>query len=213
MKEPRHKRKKRRTCYDRLRARFLRARRVHRPDPAASAAMQLLALFTVLFARLPETIAAPSYIPYSSPCRSATMVQRSDLALRLGVPVRYLHLALAHGKVPQEVLFDHIRKGGVLRRDAMIELRKHAPEAALDWLTYIQKHGRWSDLIRCLVPDSRNDNIDVKLLQSTLAWLSQPTPDKVGCTTAGHADNTTAGSTSVNSENDDDPTKPKGAGS
>jgi len=169
---PRHKRK-RRSCYDRLRARFLRASRVHRPDPAGSAVMQLLALFTVLFGRMPLSLPAPAYVPYSPPPPSQAALDRADMARRFGVPIRYLDLVLSTGHVPYSVLFDHIRQGGALRRDAMIELRKRAPEVSLDWLKYIQMHGRWSDLVRCYVPKEQDEQAEVRMLSCTLLWAEE----------------------------------------
>lgn len=84
-----------------------------------------------------------------------------------------MDLALSQGNVPYSVLFDHIRRGGVLRRDAMIELRKRVPEESLDWLDYIQKLGRWTDLARCYVPREHEEQTDVRVLSSTLAWIEE----------------------------------------
>lgn len=173
MKEPRHKSRKR-NCYDRLRARFITAKRARRTDPAASAAMQLLAVFTMVFGRMPISIPAPAHVPYSPRRPSPAALDRAEMARRLGVPVRYLGLVLSLGQVPYAVLFDHIRQGGVLRRDALIELRKRVPEVSLDWLNYVERHGLWSDLTQCLDRQGTDENTDIKLLKRTLAWTEEP---------------------------------------
>jgi len=146
--------------------------------------MQLLALFTVLFGRMPLSLPAPAYVPYSPPPPSQAALDRADMARRFGVPIRYLDLVLSKGHVSYGVLFDHIRQGGALRRDAMIEFRKRAPEASLDWLNYIQKCGRWSDLVRCYAPTA-DEQTDVSVLNSTLRWLENLQKDgelKLGST-------------------------------
>ncbi|MBX5160571.1 hypothetical protein HJB89_26160 [Rhizobium sp. NZLR8] len=170
MKNPRHKNRKR-NCFDRLRARFITAKRAPSVDPAASAAMQLLALFTMVFGRMPLSIPAPAYVPYSPPRLSPAALGRADMARRLEVPVRYLDLVLSLGQVPYSVLFDHIRQGGVLRRDALVELRKRVPEASLDWLDHVQTWERWSDLVRCYVPGEQDEITDVRVLNSTVRWF------------------------------------------
>lgn len=175
MKDTRHTRK-RRTCYDRLRERFLRARRIYRADPAASAATQLFAVFTVIFGHMPLSLPAPAYVPYSPPRPSPAALERTAMARRFGVPIRYLDLVILKGHVPYCVLFDHFRQGGALRRDAMSEFRKLAPEASLDWLNYVQKCGRWSDLVRCYAPNE-DDQTDVSVLNSTLRWLENVKKD------------------------------------
>ncbi|MGO6702245.1 hypothetical protein ACCS33_22775 [Rhizobium ruizarguesonis] len=170
MKEPRHK-LKRRNCYDRLRARYLQAQRARRTDPAASAAMQLLVIFATIFGRLPLPTIARVNARYTPPLLSPAATQRTEMARRMGVPFRYLDLVLSQGQVPYGVLFNHIRQGGVLRRDAMMELRKRAPEASLDWLEYIQKWDRWSELLCCYVPKEQEELIDDRVLHSTVRWL------------------------------------------
>lgn len=172
MKDPRHKRK-RRNCYDRLRARYLTGRRACRADPAASASMQLLAIFAMIFGRLPSPITAPANVRYSPPQLSPAVAQRSNMARRLGVPVRYVDLTVSQGYVPYSVLFDHIRQGGVLRRDAMIELRKRAPEESLDWLKHVERQELWSNLTRCFVRGESDEDTNIKLLTATLAWIEE----------------------------------------
>lgn len=167
-------RKKRRTCYDRLRARMIAARRARRVDPAASAAAQLLAIFTAMVGQMPLTPPAP--VRYAAPSVSPAWAERKQLAQRLGVPVRYVEITMARGEVPYSVLFHHIRGGGVLRRDAMRVLRTRAPEASIDWLDHVEVTGRWSDLLLCFVRSEYDEDTDIKLLQSTIAWLDTLSP-------------------------------------
>ncbi|KSV85298.1 hypothetical protein N183_02325 [Sinorhizobium sp. Sb3] len=167
-------RKKRRTCYDRLRARMIAARRARRVDPAASAAAQLLAIFTAMVGQMPLTPPAP--VRYAAPSVSPAWAERKQLAQRLGVPVRYVEITMARGEVPYSVLFQHIRGGGVLRRDAMRVLRTRAPEASIDWLDHVEVTGRWSDLLLCFVRSEYDEDTDIKLLQSTIAWLDTLSP-------------------------------------
>lgn len=172
LKTPR--RKRRRTCYDRLRARMIAARRARRADLAASAAAQLLAIFAALVSRMPFTPPAP--VRYTAPSVSPAWAERKQLAQRLGVPVRYTEITMARGEVPYSVLFHHIRGGGVLRRDAMRVLRTRAPEASIDWLDYVEVTGRWSDLLLCFVRSEYEEDTDIKLLKSTIAWLDTLSP-------------------------------------
>lgn len=163
------KRCRRRTCYDRFRMRTLERRRMARPNPAQSAAQQLLALFVAVFARVPVPELAP--VRYTPPPMSPRHAQRLDLARRLGVPSRYVDSVLAQGMVPYAVLFDDIRRGGVSRRDALAELRKRVPEASLDWLDHVQRWSLWAELLKCHVPQGNDEDIDVRILKSTLSWL------------------------------------------
>lgn len=167
-------RRKRRTCYDRLRVRMITARRARRANPAASAAAQLLALFTAMVGRMPLTPPAP--VRYAAPSVSPAWAERKQLAQRLGVPVRYVEITMARGVVPYSVLFHHIRGGGALRRDAMRVLRTRAPEASIDWLDHVEVTGRWSDLLLCFVRGEYEEDTDIKLLKSTIAWLDTLTP-------------------------------------
>lgn len=163
------KRHRRRTCYDRLRMRMLERRRMARPNPAQSAARQLLALFVAVFGRIP----VPELVPvrYTPPPMSRRHAQRLDLARHLGVPSRYVDIVLFHGVVPYARLFDDIRRGGVSRRDALVELRKRVPEASLDWLKHIERWGLWGEILQCHVPRGADQDIDVRILKSTLAWV------------------------------------------
>jgi len=170
--------KKSRTCYDRFRKRNLAARRARRNDPAASASIQLLAIFNMIFGRAPLLPQTP--VPYSAPSYSPLSLQRGELARRLGVPHRYLGLIASQGQVPYSLLFEHIGKGGVLRRDALVELRKRAPAASLEWFDHVERWGFWSDLLRCQSPSGFDQDTDVKLLKSTLAWLDQSNGDNGG---------------------------------
>ena len=170
MKDTRNKRK-RRSCYHRLRARYIEAQRARRGNPAASAATQLLAIFAVVIGRAPLLPATPVSPRYSPPQLSPAAGHRTAMARRMGVPARYLDLVLSQDQVPYAVLFNHIRQGGILRRDGMIELRKRIPEAALDWLDYVEKWDRWSELLRCHVAKEQEDLTDVRVLKSTVRWL------------------------------------------
>ena len=163
------KRRRRRTCYDWLRMRTLERNRIARPNPAQSAAQQLLALFAVVFARVP----VPELVPvrYRPPPMSPRHAQRLDLARGLGVPSRYVDIVLSQGMVPYAVLFDDIRRGGVSRRDALTELRKRVPETSLDWLDYIQRWSLWGELLKCHVPRGTDEATDIRILKSTLAWI------------------------------------------
>jgi hypothetical protein len=164
-------RRERRTCYDRLRKRWLDARRAPTSNPAASAATQLLSIFGFVFGRVPVAAPMPTPQRYVAPAMSPRQVQRIDAARRLGVPTRYLDMVLTKGKVPYPVLFEHIRLGGATRGDALDELRKTIPAEALDWLAYIEKRALWSELTRCFRPDATDEDTHVLFLKSTLAWV------------------------------------------
>lgn len=168
--------KRRRTCYDRERKRWLEIRRAWTKDPAASVALQLLGILSFLFGRMPT--AAPMPAPYIAPPMSPRQVQRNEAARHLGVPTRYLDVVLSQGKVPYALLSAHIRLGGATRRDAMNELRKLIPAEALDWLNHVEKRGLWSDLSRCFRADASDEDTHVQLLKATLAWVeAQKKPD------------------------------------
>ena len=133
----------------------------------------------MLFGRVSEAVPAPSYVPYCPPPLSPTAARRAELSKRLGIPVRYVDIVMTQGHVPYRILFDHIRRGGVQRRDAMVEFRKRAPEASLDWLDHIQDFEQWPDLVRCYVPGEEVEQTDVRVLNSTLRWLENERGDLV----------------------------------
>jgi len=136
--------KRRRNCWDRLRARMLEVRRRRPADPAVSVAAQLLALFALIFGRMSviPTIAAPA--PYVPPPMSPGHAHRIETARRLGIPSRYVDIVLAQGTVPYSILFQHIRRGGGSRENAMSFLRTKAPEPSVDWLDHVETWGLWS---------------------------------------------------------------------
>ncbi|TAZ51022.1 hypothetical protein [Rhizobium ruizarguesonis] len=79
----------------------------------------------------------------------------------------------------------------------MIELRKRVPEESLDWLDYIQKLGRWTDLVRCYVLNEPEDQADIRMLGATLAWVEEikgQKKDRMPATLGSNADGPIAGS-------------------
>lgn len=169
------KRRRRRSCYDRFRMRMIEHRRARRANPAQSAALQLLALFSfVVRGASSATLPPPSYTP---PPMSPRHAQRLEIARRLDVPPRYVDVVLSQGTVPYARLFEDIRRGGVSRRDAVVQLRKRVPEASLDWLDYIQRSDCWSELARCYVPNETEDLTEVKVLKATIAWIESSMPE------------------------------------
>lgn len=171
--------KKRRSCYDRIRKQILNARRSRRADPAVSATLQLISIFAVIFGRVPVLASTSSHVPYSPPKPSQSFLENGELARQMCVPRRYLDIVMSQGQVPYTTLFDHIRQGGALRRDALIELRKRIPTASLDWFDHVQKWGCWPDLIRCYAPNGLEEDTNLELLKSTLRWFEQSERDNV----------------------------------
>jgi len=209
LKSKTSQRKRRRTCWDRLRARRLESRRRGQADLATSVVMQLLALFAMLFGRMPLVPNIPMPVPYTPPPLSPGEAYRRGVARRLGVPSRYVDIVLAQGTVPYPVLFEHIRRGGKSRDDALSLLRERAPESCRDWLDYVRDWGLWSQLMLCYVRDGLDEDTDVRLLKSTLAWLevqnseaSVPGPNGAGASA-------TPGTGPDKSEPEDDPTPPR----
>jgi len=180
MKDQNPQRRRRRTCYDRARKRWLDARRALTSNPAASASMQLLGIFGFLVGRMP--IAAPMPAPqrYVAPPMSPRCAQRIEAARRLGVPARYLDIVLTQGKVPYPVLAEHIRQGGATRRDALDQLRKSVPAEALDWLAHVEERHLWSELTRCFRPDASEEDTQVLFLKATLAWVEAQKKTGIG---------------------------------
>jgi hypothetical protein len=162
--------RRRRNCYDRLRARMLEARRRRRADPATTAVMQLVTLFATIFGRMPLVSNIPMSA-YTAPPLSPSEAHRRQVARRLGIPTRYVDIVLAQGTVPYPILFEHIRRGGKSRDDALSVLRQRAPEACRDWLDHVADWGLWSELLLCHVHNGLDEDTDIKLLKSTLAWL------------------------------------------
>lgn len=173
------KRRRRRSCYDRLRMRMIERRRARRANPAA---LQLLALFSFVLrgATLP-TQPSPRYTP---PPMSPRHAQRIELARRLDVAPRYVDVVLSPGLVPYIRLFEDIRRGGVSRRDAMSELRKRVPESSVDWLHHIERWNLWAELLACY--DARGDDIETRMLKSTLAWVDGKSNGDIPNSTQGH---------------------------
>ncbi|WP_027992449.1 hypothetical protein [Sinorhizobium meliloti] len=201
--------KRKRTCYDRLRARLLEARRRRRSDSAASAAAQLAALFALIFGRTPLLPAGRGSSPYVPPPMSPVQARRNEAARRLGIPPRYVDVVLAQGTVPYALLFDHIRQGGRNREDAMSVLRRKAPESCVGWLDYVETWDLWSSLLFCHVRHGSDDDIEIKLLKSALAWIEGPSlgGDAPGTAGVGAALNPSGDDSEI--DPDDDPQKPK----
>lgn len=168
--------RRRRNCFDRLRARWLEKRRHQRVDPAASAVAQMMAMFVVLIGRMPLVPAVPVPTPYVPPPLSPGQAHRNAVARCLGVPSRYVDVVLAQGTAPYGLLFEHIRRGGRSRDDAMAMLRQRAPEDCRDWLDHVRKWGLWSSLLACHLREGADEDTDVNLLKSTLAWLRDLNP-------------------------------------
>ncbi len=167
------KRRRRRSCYDRFRMRMIERRRARRTNPAQSAALQLLALFSfILRGAAPPTQPSPRYTP---PPMSPRHAQRLELARRLDVAPRYVDVVLLQGVVPYARLFEDIRRGGVSRRDAMQELRKRVPEASVDWLHHIERWNLWSELLKCFAANGAEDETEVHILKATVAWFEGKT--------------------------------------
>lgn len=165
------KRRRRRSCYDRLRMHMIERRRTRHVNPAQSAALQLLALFSFALRRASSTTLPPPR--YVAPPMSPRHAQRLDLARRLDVAPRYVDIVLSQGAVPYARLFEDVRRGGIARRDAMSELRKRVPEASVDWLNHIERWNLWSELLKRHARQDTEEDTEVYILTSTLAWLDQ----------------------------------------
>lgn len=200
---------RRRTCYDRLRAMMLEARRRRRAHPAGSAAAQLLALFTILLGRMPLVPSVVIPTPYIPPPLSPGEAHRRGVARRLGIPSRYVDVVMAQGTVPYSVLFDHVRRGGKSRDDAMKVLKQRAPKPCRDWLDHVEQWGLWSSLLLCHVRSGLDEDTDVRLLKSTLAWLHVETPDDGIPGPAGAGALATPGTRPEMHDPDEDPKPPK----
>lgn len=208
MKPDIHKKKRRRTCYDRARKHWLEARRVQTNNPAASAALQLLGVFGFVFGRMP--IIAPMPAPYVAPPMSPRQSQRNETARRLGVPPRYLDIVLSQGKVPYALLSEHIRLGGATRRDALDELRTRIPAESLDWFNDIVKRELWSELSLCFRQEDSEEETNIRFLQATLSWTERQR--KPGDASSGPAEadqKLTPDTTREIEDPEDDPRKPK----
>jgi len=208
MKPDIHQKKRRRTCYDRARKRWLEARRVQTNNPAASAVLQLLGVFGFVIGRMP--VATPMSVPYVAPPMSPRQEQRNETARRLGVPTRYLDIVLSRGRVPYALLSEHIRLGGATRRDAVNELRSRIPAEALDWFNDIVKRELWSELSLCFRQDDSKEDTNIRFLQATLAWVERQRKPDDGLAGPDEADrNLTPSTTREIEDPDDDPPKPK----
>ena len=210
MKDQNPRRRKRRTCYDQFRKRWLDARRAPTSNPAASAATQLLAIFGFLVGRAPIATPMPAPQRYVAPPMSPRYAQRIEAARRLCVPTRYLDIVVAKGKVPYALLSEHIRLGGATRRDAVDELRTRIPTETLDWFNDISKRGLWSELSLCFRQDDNEEDTNVRFLQATLSWAKRQR--KPGDAPPGPAEadrNLTPDTTREIEDSDDDPLKPK----
>lgn len=207
--ETKTRKRRRRTCYDKMRAYWLEQRRQRRADPAASAVAQLLALFTFLFGRVTTAPVVPVPNSYVPPPMSDGHTRRIELGRRLGIPSRYVDIVLTQGTVPYSVVFEHLRRGGRSRQDAMTMLRHRAPDSCRDWLDHIHDWGLWSELLLCHVRNGDDEDTDVKMLKSTLAWLyvGDPAKSVPGPADAGTALNPETGGDESDSIND--PNKPK----
>lgn len=210
MKDQNPRRQKRRTCYDQFRKRWRDARRAPSSNPAASAATQLLAIFSFLVGRTPIASPMPAPQRYAAPPMSPRYAQRIEAARRLGVPTRYLDIVIAKGKVPYSLLSEHIRLGGATRRDALDELRTRIPAEALDWFNDIVEQRLWSELSLCFRQDDNEEDTNIRFLQATLSWAERQR--KPGDAPSGPADadrKLTPDTAREIEDPEDDPLKPK----
>lgn len=185
------KRRRRRSCYDRVRMGMIERRRARRANPAQSAALQLLALFSVVVRGASSpTLPPPRYTP---PPMSPRHAQRLELARRLDVAPRYVDILLSQGIVPYARLFEDIRRGGVSRRDAMLELRKRVPEVSLDWLNHVELWNLWAELLQCHGVSAADEDTNVLMLKSTLSWLQGQTGTPTSAISTRRGDNTDTG--------------------
>lgn len=209
MKGRNPQRRKRRTCYDRARKRWLDFRRTTATNPASSAAVQLLGIFGFLVGRIPITAPQPAPPRYVAPPMSPRYAQRIEAARHLGVPTRYLDIVLTTGKVPYPVLAEHIRQGGATRRDAIDQLRKSIPAEALDWLVHVEEQHHWSDLTRCFSPGAGEEDTHVQFLKATLAWVEARKKSGIGPSVPTDTDHGLKPPKSGEGEDpDDDPQSP-----
>ncbi|WP_426231056.1 hypothetical protein [Pararhizobium sp. DWP3-4] len=169
------KRRRRRSCYDRLRMRMLERPRARRSNPGQSAALQLLALFSFVLRGAPSPTLQP--LRYTPPPMSPQHARRLELSRQLDVAPRYVDVVLSQGLVSYARLFDDIRRGGVFSRDAISELRKRAPEASVDWLRHVERWNLWTELLKCHVVHGFEEDTNVLILKAALAWLDA----KAGC--------------------------------
>ncbi len=185
------KKRHRRSCYDRFRMRMIERRRVGRANPAQIAVLQLLALFSFILRGAP-TPTQPS-LRYTPPPMSPRHAQRLELARRLDVAPRYVDVLLSQGIVPYARLFEDIRRGGVSRRDAMLELRKRVPEVSLDWLKYVERWNLWAELLQCHGVYAADEDTDAAMLKSTLTWLQGQTGTPTSTISTLRGDDTDTG--------------------
>jgi hypothetical protein len=169
--------KRKRTCFDKMRMQTIEARGRRQDNPAASIVAQLVTLFALIFGRMPLPMSAIGPALYAAPPMSPGHARRMEAGRRLGVPARYVDAVLKEGTVPYSILFEHIRRGGRSREDAISFLARKAPEACREWLDYIERWELWSDLLRCHARDGLEVDTEVKLLKATLAWLDAPDTD------------------------------------
>lgn len=91
----------------------------------------------------------------------------------------------------------------------MAVLRQRAPDPCRDWLDHIRDWGLWSELLLCHVRNGDDEDTDVKMLKSTLAWLDagNPTDGTPGLADAGTG--LRPGADDDEPDPSDDPDKPK----
>ena len=152
-----------RSCFDRLWYRINVVRRRRRVDPAFGVLHQLLSIFGFI------ALTAPLAISSSPDSRAHGRAERDEVARRLDIPKRYVHVHLRLGRVPTSLLFEDLRRPAA-RLDAIGELRKRLPEPTLVWLDHIVREDAWSDLTRCHVQSS-DDLTSRNVLRSTIRWL------------------------------------------
>jgi hypothetical protein len=170
------KSKRRKNCFDTVRARIMLAKRARQTNPAFSAAHQLLAIFGLLALSMPKPIIESTPKPLA--------LSKDLLSKKLGVAKRYVDVYLSRGAVPYSHLLDHLR-GAATRGDALSELRKRMPAETLDWLTEIEEHETWSSLTMCFSKDG-DEQTELKMLKAAAEWEeSKPSGDKQPKPTSG----------------------------
>jgi len=163
------KSKRRKNCFDTVRARIMLAKRARQTNPAFSAAHQLLAIFGLLALSMPKPIIESTPKPLA--------LSKDLLSKKLGVAKRYVDIYLSKGAVPYSHLLDHLR-GAATRGDALSELRKRMPPETLDWLTEIEEQEAWSSLTMCFSKDG-DERTELKMLKAAAEWEESKHSDDV----------------------------------
>jgi hypothetical protein len=159
--------KRKSTCFDKWRMRFMRARHANRELSAETTSVQLLTIFAILFGKMPPI--GHTSGPRPKPKTPLKAVPKEHRVMTFEDAVRHLR---SPTRVTKRVT------------EAAERLKIYAP-AASEYIDHCLKTGAFSELSRCLA--SSNEQLTIRKLNTFAAAWQNQNDDDLGAVPGGTA--------------------------